>query len=85
MGNESTPLRFAQNVSLQAPIVQVPGLTFPKNALWARHQMLAAFQNGVPVAAGMGYEWRVSIDGFHREDWTAGFYVPAPAGGVVLG
>jgi hypothetical protein len=85
MGDATTPVRFAENVTLQQPQVAVPGLRFPRDAIWPRHQLVAAFQNGLPLAVGMGYEWRVSIDTVTRPDWASGFYVPAPSGGLVVG
>jgi hypothetical protein len=85
MGDAATSLRFGQNVVLQRPVVALPGVTIAPGAVWPRHQLVAAFQNGVPLAIGRSYEWRVSIDSVTKPDWMAGFYVPAPAGGVVVG
>ena len=85
MGETATPLRFGQNVALQKPVVSLPGLAIPQGVVWPRHQLVAAFQTGVPLAVGMSYEWRVSIDSVTKPDWTVGFYVPAPAGGLVVG
>jgi hypothetical protein len=85
MGDAATPLRFGQNVVLQRPVVSLPGVTIPQGAVWPRHQLVAAFQTGVPLAVGRGYEWRVSIDSVTKPDWTVGFYVPAPSGGLVVG
>jgi hypothetical protein len=85
MGDAATPLRFGQNVVLQRPVVAMPGVTIPQGAVWPRHQLVAAFQAGIPLAVGRGYEWRVSIDSVTRPDWIVGFYVPAPSGGLVVG
>jgi hypothetical protein len=85
MGDAATPVRFGQNVVLQRPVVSLPGVTIPQGAVWPRHQLVAAFQNGVPLAVGRNYEWRVSIDSVTKPDWIAGFYVPAPSGGLVVG
>lgn len=32
---------------------------------------------GIPLAEGR-YNWNVTLDGEHEEDWTAGFYVSSP-------
>lgn len=81
-------IRLAQNVTLQevnASSLNLPQYRFPRESLWCRHQVVANMQNGVPVQAGQAYEWRVAIDTVTRADWAARFYVPAPAGGIVIG
>ncbi len=81
----STPIRFGQSVTVAPPAVRVPGLRIPRGALWSRHQMIVNLQSGVPVAAGRAYEWRVSIDSISPDHWAVRFYVPGPAGDLVVG
>ena len=32
------------------------------------------------LAPGRAYEWRISVDGEHKQEWNRGFYVRAPGG-----
>lgn len=79
------PIRFGQSVTVSAPALQVPGKRIPRGALWPRHQMIVNLQSGVPVDPGRSYEWRVAIDSFSADHWAARFYVPGPAGDLVVG
>lgn len=85
MGDATTPLRFGQNVVLQKPVASLPGVTIQQGIIWPRHQLVAAFQAGVPLAIGRSYEWRVSIDSVTKPDWIASFVTPAPPGGLIVG
>ena len=85
MGDTATPVRFGQSVVLQRPVVALSGVAVPQGVVWPRHQLVAFFQTGIPLAMGRGYEWRLSIDSVVKPDWMAGFYVPAPSGGLVVG
>jgi hypothetical protein len=82
---ENTALRFGQNTPIQQPGFNLPGLRVPRDAVWARHQLVANFQTGLPLPVSQSYRWRVSIDGNTRKDWEVSFYVPGPSGGVVVG
>lgn len=62
----------------------IPGVWLPSD-LWMRYQLQVGFQNGLPLAGGVGYVWHVEIDGQHRKDWTCRFYVPGPAPAPVFG
>jgi hypothetical protein len=82
---EATPLRFSQHVNVAQPTFNLPGLRVPKDAAWARHQIVATFLSGLPLATGHGYEWRIFVDTNTRSDWSVGFYVPGPAGSLLVG
>jgi hypothetical protein len=39
------------------------------------HNFVLNLSPGIPLPSGQMYEWRLSIDGRHEEDWVARFYV----------
>ena len=41
-------------------------------------QNLAVQIPPIALAPGRSYEWRISVDGEHRQDWNRGFFVRAP-------
>lgn len=82
---ELTAIRFGQALIIEGGVAQMPGLRIPAGKVWCRHQLLANFTAGIPLAADVAYEWRLSIDSLHRPDWAVGFYVPTPAPPVVMG
>lgn len=79
------PLRFGQSITLEQPAFTLPGLRFPREAVRTRNQLVANFQMGLPLAVGQSYEWRVFIDTVSKPDWAISFYVPGPAGSLVVG
>lgn len=75
-------LRVAQNVTFQVQDLSnigVPGKVTPAKVQW-----VLAFTNGLPLALGKRYTWRVRLDGNTRDDWTESFFVPGPPP-VVIG
>jgi hypothetical protein len=53
--------------------------------LRAQAQIVAAFQNGLPLTPGNSYKWKLLIDGQSRKGWEAPFSVLAPAPGPQMG
>lgn len=39
------------------------------------HNLSINISAGLPLLPNRRYEWRLKIDGDHREEWTAGFFV----------
>jgi len=76
------PLRMAMAEKLDPP--RVRGFHVPNDAVRPKHQMLMQFQNGLPLSAGTGYKWRITIDQQTNPEWTEGFYVPTASPGPVL-
>jgi hypothetical protein len=76
------PLRMAMAEKLNPPMLQ--GANVPNDAVRPKHQMLMQFQNGLPLPAGTGYRWRITIDQQTNPEWTEGFYVPTASLGPVL-
>lgn len=82
-GGQLEPLRIGQLAKvLQFP--SVPGVYIPAR-MFCRVQALLAFPNGLPVAPGGFYFWRVEIDGQHRKHWKASFHVLGPPPPAVFG
>lgn len=75
-------LRIQQLAKVQAPNVQ--GLYLPASVP-ARVNAVLAFPNGLPLAAGKSYTWRLEIDGNHRKGWSAQFHVAGPPPAPVFG
>lgn len=76
------PLRLQQAVTVEPP--SVPGVYLPPD-MFSRVQVSLAFPNGLPLTAGHYYDWRVEIDGQHREGWRARFLVAGPPPAPVFG
>lgn len=75
-------MRIAQNVVFDesAPVAGVP-----RSLLRARTLLVLMFNNGLPLAIGQRYVWRVRIDHDSRDDWTEEFFIPGPPPGPVIG
>jgi hypothetical protein len=56
------PIRFGRPVTVE-PLRAPQGSYIPPGSVWPSTQLILNFQNGLPLATGRGYEWRVSIDG----------------------
>jgi hypothetical protein len=67
---------------LDAPSLQ--GANVPTQAVRPKKQILMQFQNGLPLAAGTGYRWRIKIDQNSHPEWTELFYVPTASPGPVF-
>jgi hypothetical protein len=76
-------LRVQQLSRVEAPPAQ-PGMYVP-SSMFSRVQLMVAFPNGLPLAAGRRYSWRVEIDGAGRPDWRADFLVAGPPPNPVVG
>lgn len=63
------PMRVTQSVTVRPPAA-------PTGTPGTGNALIEMFP-GVPLSPGR-YSWRVNLDGEHREDWEAGFYVNAP-------
>jgi hypothetical protein len=83
LGGEPQYLRVA--TSEQLPPTVLPGATIPNELIRPKAQMMMHFQNGLPLAPGRVYIWRVKIDHVTRDEWTEPMYVPTFAPGPVLG
>lgn len=79
---EMQPLRAQQLVQAERP--QVPGVALP-NTLPGRGQMVMSLINGLPLAGGQSYTWRVEVDGNSNPQWEASFYVVGPPPAPVFG
>lgn len=79
---EMQALRIAQLARADRPIA--PGVNLPSD-LPGRFQMILNFANGIPLAPGARYRWRVEIDGNTHPQWEADFYVVAPPPPPVIG
>jgi hypothetical protein len=67
-------LRVATSEKLLPTVL--PGVNIPAGIVRPKSQMLLNFQNGLPLAPGRAYTWRVKIDGETKDDWTEMLYVP---------
>jgi hypothetical protein len=76
------PLRVSTAEKLDAPTLQ--GANIPNHAVRPKKQMLMQFQNGLPLAAGNGYRWRIRIDQKTSPEWVEWFYVPTASPGPVF-
>lgn len=79
---EARPMRVGQAVTFTEPSTQsnVPRGIFPARMNW-----VMAFSNGLPLAAGNKYAWRVRVDGESRPEWGEVVYVPGMTPGPVFG
>ena len=75
-------LRIQQLVKAERP--QVPGIYLPEN-LFSRVQVSLGFPNGLPLAPGRLYEWRLEVNGTSQPGWRARFYVAGPPPAPVFG
>lgn len=76
-------LRIQQLFRVDPPASQ-PGVYVP-SSMFSRVQFLVGFPNGLPLAAGRRYSWRVEIDGEGRSDWGADFLIAGPPPSPVVG
>jgi hypothetical protein len=83
MPGQSHPLRVATSEKL--PLTVLPGADVPNDAARPKAQIILQFQNGLPLAPGHGYKWRVKVDGETHEEWTEMMYIPTASAGPVLG
>lgn len=71
--------------SEKLPPTLLPGLSIPADTIRPKAQILLHFQNGLPLAPGRAYTWRVKVDGETRPEWTETLYVPTASPGPVVG
>jgi hypothetical protein len=83
IGGEPQYLRVAASEQLQPTLLS--GTTIPNELIRPKSQMMMHFQNGLPLAPGHLYVWRVKIDLVTRDEWTEPMYVPTFSPGPVLG
>jgi hypothetical protein len=76
------PLRVGVSEKLNP--TQMPGADIPNHAARPKATILMQFMNGLPLAAGNGYRWRVTIDQVTHDEWTETIYVPTASAGPVL-
>jgi len=76
-------LRVASAEKLLPTVLK--GADIPQSAVRPKTQILLQFQNGLPLAAGHRYLWRVKVDGETRPDWTEVMFVPLATAGPVVG
>lgn len=55
------------------------------DGLPGRVQTIIAFQNGIPLAAGQSYYWRLEVDHTHLKAWEVHFHIAGPPPGPVVG
>lgn len=75
-------LRVQQVLRAERP--SVPGLYLPES-MFSRVQVTLGFPTGLPLAPSRMYSWRMQIEGQHRPNWRASFYVPGPPPQPVFG
>lgn len=77
---EAQALRISQNVDF--PPVAVQGVTIPNGAIPSVAQFAINFANGLPLAPGHSYSWRIQLD--HDVIASESIFIPvAPAGPVI--
>ncbi len=78
-GDEPQPVVQINQTARFAEPTPSPHLRFPEQYrqgyLPARVYLVIGFPNGLPLASGEGYRWRVTLDNQARDEWTAGFVV----------
>lgn len=79
----SQPLRIAQVVNVERPHAQLAAAT--RDHIGSRVEIVLDFSNGLPLAVGGTYEWRVRIDGDDTRTWSYPFAVTGPGQGPVIG
>jgi|GEM_PF-2068284 len=75
-------LRVQQLV--KAERLQAPGIYLPET-VYGRVQTIVAFANGIPLAAGNSYYWRLEVDHQHIKAWEVHFHIAGPPPGPVIG
>lgn len=75
-------LRFQQLSKVEPP--RFAGVYVP-SSMYARVQVILAFQQGLILQPGVTYRWCLGIDGQSRAGWTARFHVAGPPPGPVVG
>jgi hypothetical protein len=85
LAGEAQPqyLRVATSNELLPTVL--PGANIPGDVARPKSQLLLHFQNGLPLAPGHLYRWRVKVDGETQDAWTESIYVPTASAGPVLG
>ena len=78
---ENQAIRISQVIEFSAPAV--PGVHIPAGAIPSVSQFAINFSNGLPLAPGHSYSWRVQLD--HDIVTSESFYVPQPSPGPVIG
>jgi hypothetical protein len=76
------PLRVGTSEKLNPPVLQ--GANVPNDAIRPRAQIVFQFQNGLPLAPGNGFRWRVKVDQETQPEWTETMYVPTASAGPVV-
>jgi hypothetical protein len=76
------PLRVGTSEKLNPALM--PGVNVPNHGVRPKSTILMMFMNGLPLAAGSGYVWRVRVDQDTRPEWTEWLYVPTASAGPVL-
>lgn len=82
-GGQQQALRAQQAVTV-SPVHVPPGMAVPADAMQGT-TIVMQFSNGLPLTPSHSYEWKVQIDGQHREGWWHRFHVLGPAPGPVFG
>jgi len=82
-GGDPQYVRMGSAAPVEEPSFR--GIYVPRRIIKPRQQIVMAFPNGLPLAVGQAYIWRVRIDQETRDDWTETFYVPGPHPGTVVG
>ena len=62
-------LRVGAADPLKAPVSMV-GANVPYDAIRPRAQFVMHFGNGLPLAPGRGYTWRIKVDHDTRDEWS---------------
>jgi hypothetical protein len=75
-------MRVQQLIRANPP--NLPGVYLPES-IFSRVQVTLGFPTGLPLTPSRMYSWRMQIDGQHRKNWRASFYVPGPAPQPVFG
>ena len=75
-------LRVTQMITVQR--AQIPGFAVPRD-LPCRLQTVLGFPNGLPLAPGHRYVWKLEVDGVRYKSWSAHFFVAAPPPAPVVG
>lgn len=79
--NEPQAIRISQVIEFPAPAH--PGVHIPAGAVPSVSQYAINFSNGLPLAPGHSYSWRVQID--HDIVTSESFFVPIGVTGPVIG
>jgi hypothetical protein len=75
-------VRITQQATFEKPMMS--GVAFGPDML-VRVQALLGFTNGLPLAPGKTYAWKLKIDERSRPSWRAFFHVPAPPPAPIIG